>query len=62
MAYKLVCVNPFGDYAKGQEVTDKGEVERLLNDREQYFVRVAMPEEEAQPAHQQEAPKPSRRG
>lgn len=41
MAFKLVCTQPFHGYEKGQEVTDPAEVERLSDDREHHFVRVA---------------------
>ena len=40
MAFKLVCTLPFHGYAKGQEITDQAEVERLSADREHHFVRV----------------------
>ncbi len=40
MAFKLVCTQPFHGYEKGQEVTDRDEVERLSEDRERHFVRV----------------------
>ncbi len=46
MDYNLVCVHPFGDYEKGQLVTDKDEVAKLSVEREQNFVRVAVAKEE----------------
>lgn len=47
MAYKLVCVHPFHNYVRGQEITDPDEVAKLSEDREHHFVRVAMPELQA---------------
>lgn len=42
MAYKLVCVQPFHGYAKGQEITDPTEVAKLSSDRDHHFVRVKL--------------------
>jgi hypothetical protein len=53
MDYHLVCVHPFGKYAKGQMVTDEAEVTTLLDDREHHFVRIAVP---ATAAPEPEAP------
>lgn len=47
MDYNLVCVHPFGNYEKGQVVSDKDEVAKLSVEREQNFVRVPAPKEEA---------------
>lgn len=41
MSYHLICVHPFGKYAKGQKVTDAAEVAKLLADRDHHFVKVA---------------------
>ncbi len=46
MNYDLVCVHPFGDYTKGQRVSNRDEVAKLLAEREENFVRVAVPKEE----------------
>jgi hypothetical protein len=43
MDYHLVCVHPFGKYARGQMITDADEVATLLDDREHHFVRIAVP-------------------
>lgn len=45
MGYHLICVQPFGNYDKGQRVTDASEVASLLVDREHHFVKVAAPPE-----------------
>ena len=43
MPFKLVCVHPFKDFVRGQEITDQDAVKRLMVDRDHHFVRVAMP-------------------
>jgi hypothetical protein len=43
MDYHLVCVQPFGKYAKGQVVTDPDEWAKLADDHEHRFVRIAIP-------------------
>lgn len=51
--FNLVCVHSFGKYTKGQMVTDPAEIEKLQEDREHHFVRVAKSEQpsvEAEPA------------
>jgi hypothetical protein len=49
MNYHLVCTQPFGNYAKGQLITDEAEVLKLLDDREHHFVRIPVPVEAEQP-------------
>jgi hypothetical protein len=44
--YHLICVHPFGEYKKGDRITDVNEVERLMADRDHHFVRVAVSAEE----------------
>lgn len=42
MNFYLVCVHPFANYARGQQVTDEAEIKSLLaDDRINFFVRVA---------------------
>jgi hypothetical protein len=42
MNFYLVCVHPFANYVRGQQVTDEAEIRALLaDDRINYFVRVA---------------------
>jgi hypothetical protein len=36
----LICIHPFGRFIKGQRVTDKVEVKRLMKDRGHCFVQV----------------------
>lgn len=45
MAYHLVCVHPFGVYAKGQLITDEAEVDSLMDDRDHHFVRITAPDQ-----------------
>jgi phage terminase small subunit len=40
--FKLVCVHPFHNYAKGQELLDPEEIAAHMEDREHHFVKVAM--------------------
>jgi hypothetical protein len=46
MAYHLICVHPFGVYAKGQKITDADEVAKLMTDRDNHFVRVTAPDDQ----------------
>jgi hypothetical protein len=39
--FYLICVHPFGDYVKGQMITDPDEVAKNLLDREHNFVRIS---------------------
>jgi len=39
--FDLICVIPFGMYQKGQRVSDRQEVERLMASHDHHFVRVA---------------------
>lgn len=41
--FHLVCINPFHNYTKGQMITDPDEVDKLQEDREHHFVRIAIP-------------------
>lgn len=41
LVFNLVCVHPFGQYTKGQLITDPKEVASLSDDRDHHFVRVA---------------------
>lgn len=42
MEFYLVCVHPFANYVKGQQVTDETEIKSLLaDDRINFFIRVA---------------------
>ena len=41
--FNLVCIHPFHGYEKGQLVSDPGEVENLLKDRDHHFVKIAAP-------------------
>jgi hypothetical protein len=50
MNFYLVCVHPFGDYAKGQVITDPDEVARLTSDRDHHFVRIPAPVPDPAPA------------
>jgi hypothetical protein len=44
---KLVCVQPFHGYERGDEVTDENEVSQLLtSEHEHHFVRVSVPDEQ----------------
>jgi hypothetical protein len=43
VTYHLICVHPFGVYAKGQKITDPDEVAKLMDDRDHHFVRVLAP-------------------
>lgn len=45
MNYHLICVHPFGIFAKGDKITDRAEVAKHLADREHHFVRVPAPDE-----------------
>lgn len=49
MNYHLICVHPFGVYAKGDKITDPAEVAKHLTDREHHFVRVPAPDDEPAP-------------
>jgi hypothetical protein len=40
MPIKLICVHPFHNYVRGQEVLDPEEVAAHLEDREHHFVKV----------------------
>lgn len=42
--FNLVCVHPFGNYTKGQIITDPDEVARLMKVRDHHFVRIPAPE------------------
>lgn len=56
MAYKLVCIHPFGTIKKGDEITDQAEVEKHLGDRGHHFVKVAVPDD-GSPAGEKDAGK-----
>lgn len=43
MDYHLICIQPFGKYVKGQMITDAKEVASLLEDRDNHFIRIAIP-------------------
>jgi hypothetical protein len=47
--FHLICVHPFGNYTKGQLITDADEVAKLSDDREHHFVRIAAPATPAAP-------------
>lgn len=49
MTYHLICVHPFGVYAKGQKITDPDEVAKLMDDRDHHFVRVLVPQPPVEP-------------
>ena len=44
MAYALVCVHPFGNFQKGQVVTDPADVAKYQHeeDRMHHFVRITV--------------------
>lgn len=41
--YHLICREPFGNYTKGQMITDSDEVDKLSLDRDHHFNRIAIP-------------------
>lgn len=65
MPFKLVCVHPFHDrvsgrtFERGDEVAVQDDVERLSDDREHHFVRVAISEEDATAASPPSESKPA---
>jgi hypothetical protein len=60
VAYHLVCVHPFGVYAKGDLITDAAEVESLMADRDHHFVRITAPDEPAPAATEPPVVAPSK--
>lgn len=44
MATNLICVHPFGDFVKGQQIADPDQVAALTQDREHHFVRISVPD------------------
>lgn len=54
--FNLMCVHPFGNYAKGQMITDPDEVAKLQEDREHHFVRIARSEPELAPVVDESKP------
>ena len=59
MAIKLICTQEFGDYAKGQEITDPDEIAAVRADHAMHVVAVAVPDPEPDP---QPAPGKSAKG
>jgi hypothetical protein len=45
MAYKLVCAVPMHGHKRGDAVTDKATVERLMATHNHHFVKVEIPDE-----------------
>jgi len=46
MAIKLICTQDFGDYAKGQEITDPAEIDAVRELHAMHVVAVTVPDPE----------------